>query len=117
MSIAIVGEAWGAEEAKERAPFVGISGYHLTRMLTEAGINRADCLLTNVFNLRPRDNKIETLCGPKSEALHGYPSLGKGKYIRREFASELQRLGDELLEANPNLIIALGGTALWALTG
>jgi uracil-DNA glycosylase family 4 len=52
-SIAIVGEAWGEQEERARAPFVGASGYELTRMLDEAGIRRADCFLTNVFNLRP----------------------------------------------------------------
>lgn len=117
MQIAIVGEAWGEEEEKERTPFIGISGYHLTKMLEEAGIARADCFLTNVFNLRPYKNDILTLCGTKAEGLKGFPSLGKSKYVRTEFASELTRLADELVEVNPNLIIALGNTALWALCG
>jgi hypothetical protein len=38
------------------------SGYELTRMLDEAGIRRADCFLTNVFNLRPKDNDLENIC-------------------------------------------------------
>ena len=116
-AIALVGEAWGAEEEKERTPFVGASGYHLTKMLASAGINRADCLVTNVFNLRPKANRIEALCGLKPSALPGYPALLKGKYVRNEFAPELERLADELIEADPNLIIALGNTAMWALLG
>ena len=115
--IAIVGGYWGNEEEKERCAFVGTSGYHLTKMLNEAGINRADCLLTNVFNLRPKGNKLESLCGPKPSAIHGYPALLKGKYLHRSFEPELTRLGDELLEADPNLIIALGNEAMWALLG
>lgn len=115
--IAIIGEAWGEEEEKERTPFVGASGYLLTRMLEEAGIARADCHLTNVFNLRPVKNDISTLCGPKDEGIKGYPALVKSKYLRAEFASELERLGDELIEVNPNLIIALGNTALWSICG
>lgn len=117
MQIALVGEAWGAEEERERAPFVGSSGYLLTQLLEEAGISRADCFLTNVFNLRPHANKVEALCGPKNEALAGYPPITKSQYIREEFASELDRLGDELIECNPNVIVALGNTALWALCG
>src|SRR5256885_15230622 len=68
--IAIVGEAWGAEEEIQRAPFVGASGWELTKMLSEAGIHRADCFLTNCFNLRPQpSNDIENLCTSKSDGL------------------------------------------------
>jgi hypothetical protein len=86
-------------------------------MLEEAGIHRADCFLTNVFNRRPRGNKIEDFCGAKEWALPGYPSLVKGRYVRKEFSPELERLGDELLREDPHVTIALGNTALWALTG
>jgi uracil-DNA glycosylase len=117
MKIAIVGEAWGRDEEAQRAPFVGISGYHLTKMLDDAGIHRADCFLTNTFNLHPPGNKLEHFCGPKETRLAGWPSLIKGKYVREEFRPELDRLSDELCEVNPNLIIACGNTPLWALTG
>jgi uracil-DNA glycosylase len=116
-TIAIVGEAWGAEEEKERTPFVGTSGYHLTKMLAKAGISRADCFLTNVFNLRPKGNRILELCGDRHEGIPGYPALAKSKYVRREFSIELDRLGDELLEVNPNIVICLGNTTMWALSG
>jgi len=117
MQIAIIGEAWGEKEEIERAPFVGPSGYLLTRMLDEAGIQRADCLLTNVFNFRPDGNKIESLCGPKTEAIKGFPSLGKGKFVQAQYIPELERLANEIVECNPNVIIALGNTPTWALLG
>ena len=115
--IALIGEAWGEQEEKARTPFVGAAGYALTAMLDEAGISRADCFLSNVFNLRPPGNRIETLCGPRTEALEGYPALVKGKYVRAEFAPELARLGEELLSINPHVVVALGNTAMWALLG
>lgn len=115
--IALIGEAYGADEERERRPFVGAAGKELNRLLAEAGIHRADCLVTNVFNLRPKGNKIEDFCGPKAGSLAGYPPLVKGKYIRAEFKPELERLRDELIEANPNLVVALGNTPMWALTG
>ena len=115
--IAVVGEAWGEQEEKSRAPFVGSAGYALTQMLDEAGILRSDIFLTNVFNLRPPGNKIEAFCGGKETAIAGYPALVKGKHVRAEFISELERLGDELININPNIIIALGNTASWALLG
>ena len=115
--IAVVGESWGAEEARAQAPFVGWSGQELTRMLTEAGIYRSQCLLTNVFNFHPKGNDIDEVCGPKTQALGGYPALKGSRYVREEFIPEIERLGDELCEANPNVIIALGNTAMWALLG
>lgn len=116
-TLALIGEAWGVEEERARAPFVGPSGWHLTQMLEEAGIHRADCFLTNVFSLHPLANKLESLCGGKSEGISGYPALLKSKYIRREFEPELDRLAKELEDVNPNLVVCLGNTPLWALHG
>lgn len=116
VDIAIVGEAWGEKEEELGVPFVGSGGRLLDQLLSQAGIARRDCFLTNVFNLRPKpSNDIKALCGSKAEALDGFPVLTKGKYIRREFAPELDRLYTELRRANPNVIIALGSTAAWAL--
>jgi DNA polymerase len=117
-NIAIVGEAWGIEEERLGRPFVGPSGWELNRMLKEAGIDRDRCFLTNVFNLRPRpSNDISNLCGPKTEGIPGLRPISSGKYCRREFAPEIQRLHDELRSLRPNLIICLGGTAAWAMRG
>jgi uracil-DNA glycosylase len=116
-SIAIVGEAWGAEEEKDRMAFTGWAGNMLNRLLDEADIRRQDCLVTNVFQLRPHNNDILSLTGPKEEALPGYPALDKSKYVRAEFAPQLHRLASELLEADPNVIVTLGNTAMWAMLG
>lgn len=117
--IMIIGEAWGKDEAAIRAPFVGASGNELTRMLSEAGIRRSDCYLTNVFNLQPQpSNDILNLCGSKTDdVMLDMPPLQKGKYIRECYRSEVQRLWQEVIDIQPNLIIALGNTPMWALTG
>jgi uracil-DNA glycosylase len=115
--ILLIGEAWGEVEERERTAFVGPTGHLLNQMLAVAGLRRADCPTTNVFNLRPPGNKIEALCGDSDTKIEGYPALSKGGYIRQEFAKELARLGDEILRYNPNLIVALGNTAAWAMLG
>lgn len=116
--ICIVGEAWGAEEEAQRVPFVGASGWHLNQMLEEAGIHRADCFLTNVFNLRPPGgNDVENLCSDKSEGLVKLGPLKPGKYIRSQYAPEIVRLFAELEETRANIIILLGNTAAWAVLG
>ncbi len=143
--IMLVGEAWGANEAKTKTPFVGASGIELLRMLSEAGIiiltsedlnfirryydlsdpacidaiwqMHPEVYRTNVFSLHPFANDIGSLCGPKAEGVRGYPPLLKSKFLRREYIHELERLADEILEVNPNLILCLGNTPLWALAG
>lgn len=78
---------------------------------------------TNVFNIHPPANKLEWFCGPKNTSIESYPALlsgkgtGTGTYVREEFAAELDRLADEILAVDPNLVLCLGNTALWALGG
>lgn len=143
--IVLCGEAMGDNEVKIGAGFVGASGIELLKMLHEAGViewsaedasflakywDTSDPTMidmiwrlhpevyrTNVFQQHPPGNRLEWFCGGKAEAVRGYPALIKGKFVRAEFAPELERLGDELLTIDPNLIVALGNTALWALGG
>lgn len=116
MNIVIVGEAFGEKEEQEGAPFRGPSGWMLRDALSSCGIDINQCLLTNVFMFRPRpSNDVSNLCGPKAEAIPGMPALVKGKYVSSQYIAELRRLYHEINQANPNLIIALGATAAWAL--
>jgi DNA polymerase len=117
--IALVGEAYGESEELVKKPFIGAAGQELDRQLADAGISRAECFVTNVFNLRPAGNKIEALCGAKSDpgVLRGTQPLSKGKYLLAEYAGELTRLFDELSRAQPNVTVLLGNVAAWALLG
>lgn len=144
----IVGEAWGQTEERLRKPFAGASGAELFRMLGEAlprvapelharirakmygtewvgwreeWLEVASIAYTNVFNFRPVENKIESLCCKKGELGEGaypFPALANpGKYIKREFLPEVERLWSELRSARPNLVVAMGNTACWAIMG
>lgn len=116
-SIMLIGEAWGEQEAAARQPFVGKSGWLIKQLLSQVGIAFDECYATNVFNLQPRGNDIAALCGPKNEGIPGMPALVKGKYANASYAPELKRLYGEINRENPNLIIALGATAAWAILG
>ena len=116
--IFILGEAWGADEAAIGLPFVGASGRELNRMLEEAEIDRASCYVSNVFNLQPQPtNDIKNLCTDRKHSSVPMPELSKGQYLQDQYWPEVQRLWRELDEVRPNLIIALGNTALWATVG
>jgi uracil-DNA glycosylase family 4 len=53
----IVGEAPGEDEDLEGEPFVGRSGQLLTKLLTEAGIDRKDVYISNSVKCRPPGNR------------------------------------------------------------
>lgn len=115
VNIALVGEAFGEKEEELGRPFIGASGWILDQMLSVVGIDRRECLVTNVFNFRPRpNNDVKNLCGLRAAGIPGLPELQKGKYVLAHYAPELERLYDEVRIANPNIIIALGATASWA---
>ena len=124
--IALVGEAGGEHEEALRAPFVGPSGKLLNKALRAAGIERADCLVTNVFPFKLDNNSVKSLthsrtamvkeCGDDEWSPWIKQSLESGAYMPRALAEEhLGRLRSELLRSNANIVVALGGTALWAL--
>jgi uracil-DNA glycosylase len=142
--IVLLGEAWGESEESHRAPFVGSSGKELFRMLGEAtGVapelhasicarfrygdawirvrqewfDAAGIAATNVLALRPPGNVLEALCVAKDELPAGYglPAITKAHYLAPVLLSELERLSAELRSWQPNIIIALGATASWAL--
>jgi DNA polymerase len=115
--LAIVGEAYGEKEEAEGRPFVGPTGFHLDNMLSNAGIKRSECWVTNVFNRRPRANQISAFCGPRESSVRGYPALTSGKYVKGELQGELDRLRKEIRKFQPYLILALGNTACWAFLG
>lgn len=102
-------------------PFVGTSGKILNSMLSQVGIRREDCYVTNVLNLQPKgsfpDNDLRNVCGTKAEGTPGYPPLSKSKYLLSAYQPELDRLFTEIKNEAPRLIIALGATAAWALLG
>lgn len=103
--IAIVGEAPGAHEDHQLKPFVGPAGGVLEHCLHAAGLIRSEVYLTNVVKMRPAKNDIapffNTMKGTFTEA-------------GREWVADLHR---ELAELQPNVIVAMGATAMAALTG
>jgi uracil-DNA glycosylase len=116
VKLMLVGEAYGEEEERRGQPFVGPSGHLLNGLLAQAGIPRKECYLTNVFNLRPKPrNDVKNLCGPKAEGIPGRRALTQGKYVLARYAPEIERLEREIAQVKPNLVVALGGTAAWAL--
>lgn len=119
--IAFVGEAPSTEELEHGKPFVGPSGRILNALFRTASLDRDDYFITNVFDEKPPDNKIKAWCAPLKEArANGWtdlPPIGANGFLRPEHRKHLDRLKSELERAQPNVIVPLGGTALWAFSG
>ena len=141
----LIGEAYGRNEQALGYGFVGAGGVELLRMLHDAGVIELtsedtsfiskfwnegkpeyidmvwrlhpEIYRTNVFNIHPPGNDIRTLCGPKASGIRGYPALSQSKFLRREYIPNLEALADEIAAVDPNLVVALGNTPLWALCG
>ncbi len=55
--VVFIGEAPGAEEDRQKRPFVGRSGQLLNQLLAEIGIPRESVYITNIVKRRPPDNR------------------------------------------------------------
>jgi len=137
--IAIVGEAPGKQDANLGFPFLGASGKELIAQLFDAGLiieepksgpfsllkwwKQTSFHVTTVFLEQPPGNKLDSWCSNKTEASkhlgssYKFPPIKAGKYLHPKKLTCLERLRAELDQIKPNIVIALGATACWALLG
>lgn len=115
--ICIIGEAPGGEEILQGLPFVGASGKLLDSLLQKAGILRTSCFVANICNERPPGNDISEWLSDNKNPPHHTWKHHNGKWCDPRVWDGIQKLNRELEEVNPKIIIVLGNTPLWALTG
>ncbi len=101
--IALVGEAPGADEKAAGEPFVGRSGTLLRRLMMNVGIPPGLIYMTLVIKERPKGNDIK--------------SFFTGKTFTEKAQPYIASLQKELTDFTGNVIVAVGSTALYALTG
>ena len=101
--IVFVGEQPGDQEDLQGRPFVGPAGKLLTKAMKEAGIEREQAYLTNAV----KHFKFEQR-GPRR--IHSKPTAGEVKHYRPWLMKELELV-------RPKLVVALGATAVLALSG
>ena len=120
-NLLFIGEAPGAEEDEQGRPFVGAAGQELRRMLATIGVKMDECYRTNVFSQRPPNNDLKEGYGCARDHPNACLDFGAlthqpvTTYLDRSFVGHLKRLYEEIEAVNPNVIVALGNTACWAL--
>jgi len=123
--LVLIGESPGRQELEQGIPFVGRSGGLLNTVLTEVGIDRTRCLVTNVFLSRPENDKIDLFFRPRhadgdqlqeDEDFVNRYGLYRNRVVCDDHRYDMKRLDDELVRYPPKIILTLGATALWRVT-
>lgn len=97
--IMFVGEAPGAEEEKQRKPFVGPAGQKLDQILKAMGVKREDVYISNIVKFRPRKGDGRFQGSSNRPPQHD------------EMAVSLPYIRAEIEVVRPKVIVALGRTA------
>jgi len=109
--ICFIGEAPGAEEDARLRPFIGAAGQFFDRCLSASGIARHSVLVTNIFSQRPPKNVID----------YYYQDSKKTRltWEGQEHLDQLRKWLEKLAvrPQRPNVLVALGDTAMRHLTG
>lgn len=98
-----MGEAAGEREAETGLPFVGSAGVLLDKTLGAVGLSRREIYVTNVLDFRPNlKNDIKLV----------------SREVINDYAEKLiARIRDRFSLHRPNVVVPVGGTSLYALTG
>ncbi len=104
--LCLVGEAPGSDEIDKGEPFVGRSGQLLMDALARIGLTRDSVYITNVVKEQPPRNDIASFL----------PTVKGSPAPTPEYLAYEEELHAELASCGANCFVALGNTALWALT-
>lgn len=85
-------------------------------MLKLAKIDRTECYVGNVFRVQPPENDATWFFDPKKKD-SPYPRIDKIGCVKDEWLPHIELLKKDLETLKPNITIALGNYAMWALTG
>jgi DNA polymerase I-like protein with 3'-5' exonuclease and polymerase domains/uracil-DNA glycosylase len=115
--IMIVAEAPSQEDLRKDALLSSFSGTELTKMLGEANIQRSACFVTSVVRIPPPGGDIGAFIAQRKSDITPHHGLMRDKYCLPPIFEGMQLLQREIELCRPNVIIALGNAAMWALTG
>lgn len=101
--VCLIGEAPGEKEDEAGRPFVGKAGKQLNEFLNISGIRREEVYITNAVKFRPTSEG-------KKGLVNRTPTKKEIEAFRPFLMKELELL-------KPEIIVTLGNTPLFAVTG
>ncbi len=105
--IVFINESPTDEEVRSLTPGIGSDGRFFDQLLLEAGIDKSNIWQTHVVKYfvppQPKDKKI--------------PFRQRASSVNIDVDRCVEELRTELSQLNPNVIVPLGSTALWATCG
>ena len=116
MNILVVGEYMNGTDIAAGGPFEGRLNSMAKMWLRQAGIEPRHCTFTNVFNKPSPSRGVMGFFGPKTSAPKHLKFFKRGKYLQSQHLPDLELLWKKVKKFQPNLVIAMGDVALWALT-
>jgi len=123
--IAFVFDFPSTDEQRLGQIMVGSTGKMFHKMCEILNLNVENCLLTYALSQKPAQENPAHFFNNKNsykallkegKSRSKFPVNGFG-FLKEEYEGEIDRLETELNACKPNVIIAMGSIALWALTG
>ena len=123
--IAFVFDFPSTDEQRLGQIMVGSTGKMFHKMCEILDLNVENCLLTYALSQKPAQENPAHFFNNKNsykallkegKSRSKFPVNGFG-FLKEEYEGEIDRLETELNACKPNVIIAMGSIALWALTG
>ena len=113
----VVGEHPGTNYSGEECLMSPSAEQELNRMLDEVGIMPSEVFLTNVCRSRPPGNQLSVWIAGKKKDITDQHVLLRNQWVLPPVLDGYHTLLQEIEMVQPNLIIALGNLAMFALTG
>jgi DNA polymerase-1 len=114
--VMIVGEFPGEGDIAKGRPFSSSSGYELKKMMTEAGLFMESCYITYVYPERAVKGEYSLIAKTKKARTDNHVYF-QGEFITTEFRDHILALQGQIKLCKPNVVVAMGNVALFALTG
>lgn len=112
----VVGDFMSNKEYAKGSVWSDGNAARFKHQLAAAGIPASECFFTNVFNrVPPGRYSWESFFTTKKEGVPHLKQIKKGKYLAPEFYPELSTLWNRIEGYSPNVVIACGDLATWAL--
>lgn len=115
-AIMVIQDVPGEAELRNHSPLEGSAGMEFNRMLSDAGLTRADCFITSLIKNRIRGNVFESQIAMTKKEITPFHVPFYDRFVLPAVLDGLRQLEKEIDLVRPKVILALGNGTLFPLT-